>query len=110
MSHEVQNVDGFAFRHGETVTIETVGDVDGCEYALMFASVPPLPTKAAKRDDGASVEALAVVAAHIVDGEWRWLHLTAQAKEILIDHCMLKCVPDVWHGMSIGPTIAKGAK
>ena len=46
---DIDMIDNFSFRNGETLCVQD-GDLTDCRYALMFATVKPLPGLAAQRD------------------------------------------------------------
>ena len=97
----IQMVDNFSFRNGETLCVQD-RDLTDCRYALMFATVKPLPGDPKQRSDGMSVEPCVVCAAERTEDGWQWMHLSSQAKEVLIDTYLDELHRDVWHGMIVG--------
>lgn len=98
---DIDMIDNFSFRNGETLCVQD-GDLTDCRYALMFATVKPLPGLAAQRDDGLTVESAVVCAAERTATGWQWLHLSSQAKEVVVRTYFDELSRDVWHGMFIG--------
>ena len=56
----------------------------------------------AQRDDGLTVESAVVCAAERTATGWQWLHLSSQAKEVVVRTYFDELSRDVWHGMFIG--------